>query len=123
MKRILVVEDHDEFRSIVNDLLQALLPGVQISNARNGQEGLALALAERPDLILLDIQMPVMDGYEMALALQEAYGDALPPLLAMTNARNSELTIMRMKSICKAVLMKPFSLDELEEAIGLTIDD
>jgi len=123
LKRVLVVEDHDEFRSIVNDLLKALLPQAQISNAHNGQEGLEMALAERPNLILLDIHMPVMDGYEMALALQEQYGQALPPLLAMTNARDGGPTILRMRSLCKIVLIKPFSLDDLEEALKLAIDD
>lgn len=117
LKTILVVEDHEAFSQIVNDLLAVLYPQARVLNARNGQEGLALALAEKPDLILLDILMPVMDGYEMALALREELDGQLPPMVVMTNARDVELTIMRMGRMSRSVLRKPFSLAELEEAL------
>ncbi len=117
LKTILVVEDHEAFSQIVNDLLAVLYPETRVLNARNGQEGLELALAEKPDLILLDILMPVMDGYEMALALREELDSKLPPMVVMTNARDVELTIMRMGRMSRSVLRKPFSLAELEEAL------
>lgn len=118
LKTILVVEDHEAFSQIVNDLLAALYPQSRVLNARNGEEGLELALAEKPDLILLDILMPVMDGYEMTLALRERLEGKLPPIVVMTNARDVELTIMRMGSACQGVLRKPFSLDELEATLA-----
>lgn len=117
MNTILVVEDHEEFAEVMNDLLAVLQPQARILNARNGQEGLDLALAEKPDLIFLDIQLPVMDGYEMAQALREASPGALPPIVLMTNARDTGLTIMRMSHLSRGVLRKPFTLDELEEAL------
>lgn len=117
MNTILVVEDHEEFAEVMNDLLAVLQPQARILNARNGQEGLNLALAEKPDLIFLDIQLPVMDGYEMAQALREASPEALPPIVLMTNARDTGLTIMRMSHLSRGVLRKPFTLDELEEAL------
>ena len=62
-KRILVVEDQEDNRRIVRDLLSA--SGYQLVEATTGEEGLKLAATEKPDLILMDIQLPGMDGYEV----------------------------------------------------------
>jgi two-component system cell cycle response regulator DivK len=61
-KRILVVEDQEDNRQIIRDMLSAT--DYQITEAENGQEALAVVAKQRPDLILMDIQMPVLDGYE-----------------------------------------------------------
>jgi two-component system cell cycle response regulator DivK len=61
-KRILVVEDQEDNRRIVRDLLAA--NDYDMTEAENGEEALAAVQKERPDLILMDIQLPVMDGYE-----------------------------------------------------------
>lgn len=117
MKQILVVDDHDEFRSIVNDLLHALQPDAAILNAVNGAEGLALAQANHPDLILLDLQMPVMDGYELAMTLHRDVAFHSVPIILMTSARDAGPTLVRLNQVCRAVLKKPFSLGELESVL------
>ncbi len=61
-KRILVVEDQEDNRRILRDLLTSV--GFQILEAEDGEQGIAAAEAHRPDLILMDIQMPIVDGYE-----------------------------------------------------------
>jgi two-component system cell cycle response regulator DivK len=61
-KRILVVEDQEDNRQIVRDLLTA--NDYEMTEAENGEEVLAAVAKDRPDLILMDIQLPVMDGYE-----------------------------------------------------------
>ncbi len=61
-KRILVVEDQEDNRQILRDLLTSV--GFQLLEAEDGAQGVAAAQAHRPDLILMDIQMPVIDGYE-----------------------------------------------------------
>ena len=61
-KRILVVEDQEDLRAILRDFLTA--SGYEVIEAVDGGEGVAKAKAERPDLVLMDIQMPVLDGYE-----------------------------------------------------------
>jgi two-component system cell cycle response regulator DivK len=61
-KRILVVEDQEDNRQIVRDLLTA--NDYEMTEAENGEEALAAVAKDRPDLILMDIQLPVMDGYE-----------------------------------------------------------
>jgi CheY-like chemotaxis protein len=61
-KRILVVEGQPDNRQIIRDMLAA--SDYQITEAENGQEALAAIAKQRPDLILMDIQLPIMDGYE-----------------------------------------------------------
>jgi CheY-like chemotaxis protein len=61
-KRILVVEDHEDNRQILRDLLGSA--GYEMIEAGNGEAGVAAAAAEHPDLILMDIQLPILDGYE-----------------------------------------------------------
>ena len=60
-KRILVVEDQEDNRQIVRDLLTA--NDYEMTKAENGEEALAAVVKDRPDLILMDIQLPVLDGY------------------------------------------------------------
>jgi two-component system, cell cycle response regulator DivK len=61
-KRILVVEDQEDLRGVLRDLLTG--SGYGVLEAGDGEAGVATAKSERPDLILMDIQMPVVDGYE-----------------------------------------------------------
>ena len=61
-KRILVVEDQPDNRQIIRDMLAPT--GYEITEVENGEEALAAIAKQRPDLILMDIQLPVMDGYE-----------------------------------------------------------
>ena len=61
-KRILVVEDQEDNRRILRDLLKSA--DYEIMEAENGEEALTAAAKQRPDLILMDIQLPIMDGYE-----------------------------------------------------------
>jgi len=60
-KRILVVEDQEDNRRILRDLLTNA--GYEIIEAENGEQALAVTARERPDLILMDIQLPLLDGY------------------------------------------------------------
>lgn len=67
-RKILIVDDDDNLRSMLKDKL--ILEGFEVLEAKNGKEGLETALKEHPDLILLDILMPVMDGLQALNALR-----------------------------------------------------
>ena len=67
-KRILVVEDQEDNRRIVRDLLTR--SGYEIVEAVTGEEGVTLAETQHPDLILMDIQLPIIDGYEASGVLK-----------------------------------------------------
>jgi CheY-like chemotaxis protein len=82
MARVLVVEDQDENLDLMVYLLTAF--GHEPLVARDGEEGLAVAAAARPDLVVMDLQMPVMDGYEAAARLKADPALARIPLVAVT---------------------------------------
>lgn len=79
---ILVIEDDDASRMLVTYLLEAA--GHRVLAVENGARGLSLALAEAPDLILCDLQMPVMNGYDVARALRSSPQWRVVPLVAVT---------------------------------------
>jgi CheY-like chemotaxis protein len=80
--RILVIEDDEASRMLVTYLLEA--DGYQVYSASDGREGVRAALEHGPDLILSDLQMPVMDGYEVARLLHADPGWRRAPLVAVT---------------------------------------
>lgn len=81
--KILLVEDNEANRYLATFLLEN--GGFQVIHAGNGREALALANSEKPDLILMDIQMPEMDGYEAAQTIREASGLTDIPIVAVTS--------------------------------------
>lgn len=80
--RILVIEDDEASRMLVTYLLEA--DGYQVYGASNGRDGVRAALEHGPDLILSDLQMPVMDGYEVARLLHADPAWRRAPLVAVT---------------------------------------
>jgi len=82
-KTILVVEDEKPMRQAIVDTL--VLKNFQSLEAKNGQEGLAMALREHPDLILLDLLMPKMDGMKMLKTIREDEWGKSVPVIILTN--------------------------------------
>src|SRR4051794_22816926 len=82
-KRILVVEDQSDLRGILRDLLTG--SGYAMLEAENGQAGIAKAQAEKPDLILMDIQMPVMDGYDATRHIKADPNLKATPIIAVSS--------------------------------------
>ena len=82
-KRILVVEDQEDNRQIVRDLLTA--NDYEMTEAENGEEALAAVVKDRPDLILMDIQLPVMDGYEATRRIKADPSLRSIPIIAVTS--------------------------------------
>jgi two-component system cell cycle response regulator DivK len=82
-KRILVVEDQEDNRRIVRDLLTRA--GYEILEAVNGEEGVAMAQTEHPDLILMDIQLPGLDGYEATRRIKADPALRQIPIIAVTS--------------------------------------
>ncbi len=82
-KRILVVEDQDDNRQIIRDMLSAT--DYEITEAENGEEALAAIAKQRPDLILMDIQLPMMDGYEATRRIKADPALKSIPIIAVTS--------------------------------------
>ena len=110
-KRILVIEDQEDNRAILRDLLSAA--GYSTSEAPNGADGVAKAEAEHPDLILMDIQMPVMDGYEATRRIKANAAIAAIPVIAVTSYALSGDAAKARDAGCDGYVTKPFSPRQL----------
>jgi len=110
-KRILVVEDQEDNRQILRDLLNSV--GYQILEAEDGARGVAAAEAERPDLILMDIQLPLVDGYEATRRIKADPALAHIPVIAVTSYALSGDEAKTKAAGCNAYVAKPFSPRQL----------
>jgi two-component system cell cycle response regulator DivK len=106
-RRILVVEDQEDNRRILRDLLTSA--GYEIIQAENGEEALAAAARERPDLILMDIQLPVLDGYEATRRIKADPALRAIPVIAVTSYALSGDENKARAAGCDAYVTKPFS--------------
>ncbi|MFZ2489544.1 MAG: response regulator [Anaerolineae bacterium] len=108
---ILVVEDNPEMGSFMRMVLERF--GYTYLGARNGIEGVAVAKRERPDLILMDLSMPTMDGYEATRLLKAHPQVASIPVLAVTGMARSIDHKHAIEAGCDGYISKPYSLHDL----------
>ena len=106
-KRILVVEDQDDNRQIIRDLLSA--KGYELIEATTGEEGLNLATTGKPDLILMDIQLPGMDGYEVTRRIKAKPELKHIPIIVVTSYALSGDDKKAFDAGCNGYVTKPFS--------------
>lgn len=104
--RVLVVDDDPGIRLVCATTLD--LDGCQAIEATNGQEALELALAEPPDLVLLDLSMPVLDGFGLAAALRADARTREIPLVILTGERVPHLTATIDETGALGLFTKPF---------------
>ncbi len=106
-KRILIVEDQEDNRKILRDLLTSV--GYELVEATTGEEGVALAETARPDLILMDIQLPGLDGYEATRRIKANPALRQIPVIAVTSYALSGDEVKAREAGCDAYASKPFS--------------
>ena len=106
-KRILMVEDTEDNRQIMRDLMAST--DYVLLEAVNGEDGVAKAASERPDLILMDIQMPVMDGYEATRRIKANPAISHIPVIAVTSYALSGDEAKTRAAGCDGYVAKPFS--------------
>lgn len=107
---VLLVEDNHEMSTFITELLSE---NYQVSLAENGQEGIDFLKENKPDLILTDYLMPVMNGYEMAVEIKKTDSLAYIPMMFLT-ARNQESDKIDVLNLgVDDYLLKPFNNDEL----------
>ena len=114
-KRILVVEDHEENRQLLRDLLTNF--GYELIEAVTGEDGLVMAEMELPDLILMDIQLPGVDGYETTRQIKAKPALRQIPVIAVTSYALSGDDVKAYAAGCDAYVTKPFDPAELLEKI------
>jgi two-component system cell cycle response regulator DivK len=114
-KRILAIEDHEENRRLLRDLLTSV--GYELIEAVTGEEGVASAAAQLPDLILMDIQLPGIDGYEVTRRIKANPALRHIPVIAVTSYALSGDDVKALEAGCDAYVTKPFDPAELLDKI------
>src|SRR5881396_993409 len=109
MERILIIEDETPMRTALADVLQG--EGYRALTAADGKSGLRKAVDERPDLILLDIMMPKLDGYAVCAELRRLSNPV--PILMLTAKGQVEDRVTGLDAGADDYLVKPFSTEEL----------
>jgi DNA-binding response OmpR family regulator len=109
MERILIIEDELPMRTALQDVLEG--EGYRVLTAADGESGLRRAIAERPDIILLDIMMPKLDGYAVCAELRRLSNPV--PILMLTAKGQVEDRVQGLDAGADDYLVKPFSTEEL----------
>ena len=106
-KRILIVEDQEDLRGVLRDLLGG--SGYAVIEAADGQAGVATATSERPDLILMDIQLPVVDGYEAIRQIKADHALKATPIIAVSSFAMKGDEEKARAAGCDHYVTKPYS--------------
>jgi two-component system, cell cycle response regulator DivK len=119
-QRVLAVDDQEDNRRILRDLLTSA--GYEVIEAINGEEAVTLAESQRPDLILMDIQLPGIDGYEATRRIKSNPVLRATPLIVVTSYALSGDETKAMAAGADAYVSKPFSpralLAKVREYLG-----
>jgi CheY-like chemotaxis protein len=118
--RILVVDDHLATVELVKSALERT--GVSVRTAANGAECLLAVAAERPDIIILDVLMPVMDGFQTLDVLQQSEQTRSIPVIMLTGKSSDEDVARGWQSGVTSYLTKPFSIDQLISVVTRVLE-
>lgn len=119
--RILVVDDDQDNLLLINYQLLQLLDCTVVS-AQDGQAAIALAQSYMPDLILLDIMLPQMDGFEVARLLKQNPQTQAIPIIAVTAMARSLDQDLAIAAGCDGYVCKPYEMETLSAAIARHLD-
>ncbi len=115
MKKVLVIDDTEANVQLCSFILKKR--GHQSIEARTGLEGVDSAIKEKPDLILLDIQLPDIDGLEVAKRIRASEKDVKTPIIAVTSYAMPGDREMIMKAGCDGYIAKPINVNEFVKEI------
>jgi CheY-like chemotaxis protein len=114
-KKILLIEDHPEMRQLIANSLRRL--GYEVLEAADGQQGLRLALGENPDLVLLDLSLPGINGLEVARKIKEDPRTSHIPIVACSGWENKAMVNNLFKAGIAEYLTKPCSAKKIETVV------
>jgi len=110
-QKILVIDDQPNLRLLVSKILE--IEGYQVATAANGDEGIAMAKSEKPDLILMDVMMPKKNGYQLAAELKLKEATQQIPIVLMTGTSQMVGEGIQLTTPAIDKLAKPFGREEL----------
>jgi two-component system chemotaxis response regulator CheY len=122
--RILIVDDSSVMRKIVErSLRQAGLEIVQVLEASNGAEALVVAQNNALDLILSDINMPVMDGLEFVRRLRNVENAKNVPVIMITTEAGESAVVQALSNGARGYIRKPFTPEQIKERIAPLLEE
>jgi len=113
--RILIVDDEDDTRDLIGIALAS--KNLDLRFAKNGKEAIAVFQSEHPDLIILDVQMPEMDGLEVCRIVKAQSGPNFVPILMLTSQSEDAEIVHGLECGADDYITKPFSLSELSARV------
>ena len=114
--RVLLVEDTEDNRFMMRRLLE--MTGYRVIEAMNGEEAVKLAKAESPQLILMDLSLPVIDGLAATRLIRKLPDFKTTPIIAVSAHDTSDFQSEAIAAGCNSYVTKPIDFNELEELIG-----
>ncbi|MGB9612856.1 MAG: response regulator transcription factor [Candidatus Margulisiibacteriota bacterium] len=114
-KKVLIIEDHPETAKLISELLQ--FEGIETITASNGHEGIEKANAQKPDLILLDVMMPGIDGFEVCQKLKTNPETSHIPVIIVSIRAATESQKQGKQAGADEYLTKPFEPFKLIEVL------
>jgi CheY-like chemotaxis protein len=114
-KTILVVEDYDDARHLIKVMLQML--GYRVIEATDGREAIECVQRERPDLILMDLALPMMDGVTATKLIREMDGISEVPVVCVT-AHSEKYRHEALEAGANQVVRKPIDMDDLKPLLS-----
>jgi two-component system, cell cycle response regulator DivK len=113
---IMVVEDYDDTRLLLRQALE--VKGYRVLEAINGQEAVKLSMLEHPDLILMDLDLPILDGIAATQQIRQQSEMTRVPIIAVTAYPMSYTRVKAFAKGCNGYLAKPIDLTELQELVA-----
>ena len=113
--KILIADDYDEVRVMIK--LNLELEGYEVLEATNGAEAVELASRARPDLILMDLNMPILDGISATRRIREDTRLRNVPIIALTAHGTSDYRLKALAAGCDEYVTRPVDLHQLESVI------
>ena len=113
---VLLVEDTEDNRFMMRRLLE--MTGYRVIEAMNGEEAVKLAKAESPQLILMDLSLPVIDGLAATRLIRKLPNFEATPIIAVSAHDSSDFQSEAIAAGCDSYLTKPIDFNELEQMIG-----
>lgn len=118
-KKILIIDDTDLMVKLIKDILTE--KGYEVVSANNGIDGINMVMTEKPDLVLLDIVMPGMDGFEVCKLLRREESNNLMPIIILTAQGNEEDKLTGLELGADDYITKPFNPRELISRVNNTL--